>query len=247
MSIQFNDTTNRKGLVQFYEKEIGARRGLISGDSNLLKDFTADVNVALDDYLNLAIKSSGNWQFDDSNQTDYPMIKTNLISGQRSYVFTVDETDNLILDIYRVMVADSAGVFKEISPIDQQTYGSNTTSFYDGKNNTGKPETYDKTANGIFLDPIPNYSLTNGLKIFINRETTYFTSSATTKKPGVPGIHHKYFYLKPALEYVRRNSLGNYSALSNQVSLLEEEIKKYFGLREKDVKKRLSFNVENNK
>src|SRR5260221_10947959 len=201
MSLPFSDTSTYKGIVQIYEKEIGANRGDISGDADKLKEFTADVNLAFDDFLEIALQASGTWQFDDSNQTDYPIITTNLISGRRDYSFVTDGSGNLILDIYKVMVADTNGVFKEISPVDQQSADSvqtNVDSFIDGKNTSGIPTRYDKTANGIFLDLIPNYNSTEGLKVFINREPSYFISSDTTKSPGVPGIFHRYFALKPA-------------------------------------------------
>ena len=42
-----------------------------------------DINVALDDAIDLAIRSCGIGQFDDTNHTDYPTITTDLTSGQR--------------------------------------------------------------------------------------------------------------------------------------------------------------------
>ena len=46
MSIQFNDTTTYKGLVQFFEKEVGFNRGDVAGNTDRLKEFTADVYVS---------------------------------------------------------------------------------------------------------------------------------------------------------------------------------------------------------
>ena len=250
MSIQFNDTTNYKGLVQIYEKEIGVNRADISGDSNKLKEFTADCNLALDDFISMAIQSGGTWQFDDSGHSDYPIITTNIVSGQRDYSFTTDGSGNLILDIYRIMIADSGGTFREMESTDQQTLTSNnvnTDTFIDGQNSTGTPTRYDKTANGLFLDPIPNYNYTNGLRLHINREGSYFASSDTTKKPGVPGLFHKYFALKPAMDYARRKSLASYPRIELEVAKMERDIKEYFGKREKDIKRRLRANVENTK
>src|SRR3990167_11282297 len=103
MSIQFNQTASPyRGLVQFYEKEIGANRADVSGTAEKLAQFTSDVNQALDDFWAIAIPASGTWQLDDSNQTDYPIITTNLVASQRDYSFTTDGSSNLILDIYRV-------------------------------------------------------------------------------------------------------------------------------------------------
>lgn len=235
MSLQFNDTTTFKGIVQIYEREIGANQGDISGNTTKLKQFTADCNLSLDDYTAMAIQASGTWQFDDSNQTDYPILTTNLVSGQRDYSFTTDGSSNLILDIYKVLVLQSATgtVYSELYPVDQQS-DMNVQGFTDGQNTTGTPVLYDKTANAIFLDPIPGYNATNGLKILINREASYFTSSDTTKKPGVPGLHHKYFALRPALDYARRNTLAILPRLENEVAKMEQSIKEYFGRREKD-------------
>jgi hypothetical protein len=237
MSIQFNDTTTLKGIAQIYEKEIGANQGDITGNTTKLKSFTADANLALDDYTAIALQASGTWQFDDSNQTDYPIITTNLVSGQRDYSFTTDEGGNLILDIYKVLVLQSATgtVYSELFPVDQQS-DYDATGFTDGQNITGTPTTYDKTANGIFLDAIPGYNATKGLKVYINRESSYFTYSDTTKKPGVPGLHHKYFALKPALDYARRNNLATLPRLEQEVAKMERDIKEYFGRREKDTR-----------
>lgn len=236
--------------MQIYEKEIGANPGDISGNATKLAQLTSDVNLALDEFFSLAIKASGTWQIDDSNHTDYPIITTNLVSGQRDYSFTVDGSSNLILDIYKVLVKDSGGTYHEIQPVDQQTKNDNqqnTDSFLDGLNTSGVPSRYDKTANAIFLDPIPNYNSTAGLKVLINREPSYFTVNDTTKKPGVPGLYHKYFALKPALDYARRNSLASYNRLEAEVAKMEMAIANNFSRRERDVAKRFIPNVENNK
>lgn len=196
-------------------------------------DKTADINLAWDRAISLIFKSSGTWQFDDSNHTDYPIIMTNLVAGQRDYSFTTDEQGNLILDIYKVMVKNADGYFEEIYPVDQQS-DSDTGSFYDGRDAQGRPYRYDKTANGIFLDPIPNENVTNGLKIFINREASYFTTADTTKKPGFAGLFHEYLALRPSFQYAYRNGLSNTNALQNEMDKMESDLKKYYRDRTKD-------------
>lgn len=246
MSLQFSDTTNLKGIVQIYEKEIGANQGDITGNTAKMKALTADINLTLDDYFAIAIQASGTWQIDDSNHTDYPIITANLVSGQRDYTFTTDENSNLILDIYKVFakVSATSDVYVEIFPRDAQS-DSDATGFTDGRNTTGVPYYYDKTANGIFIDPIPSFNATNGLKIYINREASYFTYTDTTKKPGCPGIHHKYFALKPALDYARRNNHANVNRLEAEVLKYEGDesrgiqgsIERHFARRQRDVRK----------
>lgn len=239
MSLAFNKTASPfNGLVQMYEKEIGVERGFVSGNTNRLAEFTTDCNLALDDALAIVMSHSGRWQFDDSGHSDYPIIKTNLVSGQQDYTFTTDETSNLILDIYKVLVLPdaSATIYEEIRPIDQQETEQFDDDIATETSVTGTPWRYDKTANGIFLDPSPNYNATLGLKILINREASYFTTSDTTKKPGFDGRIHKYFYLKPALEYARRNNLNNERKIKEAVLETESLMADVYGSRERDDK-----------
>jgi len=211
-------------------------------------DKTRDINLALDRALSLIFSVGGTWQFDDSNHTDYPIITTDLVSGQRSYAFTSDGSSNLILEIYKVMVADSNGLFREMTPVDQQAVNPNSPSnYWDGLNTTGIPNTYDKTSNGIFLDPIPSYSRTAGLKIFINREASYFTVSDTTKKSGIAGLFHEYLALRPSYQYAFRNSLPNTAVLKAETTEMENAMMDYYKKREKDVIKRVTGKQNNYK
>jgi len=194
-----------------------------------------DINLALDRAWSIILQASGTWQLDDSNQTDYPIITTDLASAQRDYSFTVDGSLNVILDIYKVMVADPNGLFHEIYPVDVQS-GKGMDSFFSGQNIGGQPFRYDKTANGIFLDPVPNYSVAGGLKIYINREATYFTVSDTTKKPGFAGIFHEYLALRPSYQYAYRNGLANVNVLKSEMLEMEDAIGEYYSKRSKDEK-----------
>ena len=114
-----------------------------------------------------------------------------------------------------------------IEPFDVQSDKDDSTLLTEDTT-TGIPVKYDKTANGIFLSPPPSYTIAKGLKVYINREANYFAYTDTTKKPGVPGLHHRYFAIKPAFAYARRNSLSNVNSLQNEVATLERSIEEYF-------------------
>ena len=250
MSHQFNDTSTGTGLVQLYELEIGADATTVSGNTTKLKQFAAATRVAFDNFFQIALPASGTWQLDDSNYVtnagDYPIISTNLVANQRDYPFTSDEFGNLVLDIYKVLIANSSGRFSEVKPVDTQSE-SDTAGFWDGQNQTGTPHRYDKTANGIFLDPIPSYNYTNGLKAYVNREPSYFVYTDTSKKPGVPGLFHSYFYLKPAADYLRRHgSTNDFNKTMNEVLRLEAAIVKHFSERPRDEVRRMAPLYENN-
>lgn len=240
MSLQFSDTSNHKGIIQKIERLVYGQDavGRISGNSTLLKQWTADVNTALDRALHIIFEADGRWQFDDSNHTDYPIITTNIVANQRDYTFTTDGSSNLILDIHKVAILESstATKYSEISPADAQSddyspFVENNTSA------TGVPTTYDKTANGIFLDPIPSYSVSAGLKVYISREGSYFTSSDTTKKPGIAGLYHEYLAVYPAWQYAQTNNLANVNQLLQNVMMLENAIREHYSRRQKDERK----------
>jgi hypothetical protein len=202
--------------------------------SYTIVDKTADENLAMAKVWALAFKSSGRWQYDDTNHVAYPIIATALVSGQRDYTFTTDEQGNLILDIYKVMIKNPSGVYVEIPSVDQQS-DSDMSSFYDGQNTTGTPTRYDKTANGIFLDCIPNYSFAGGLKVFINREGSYFTTSDTTKMPGFSGLFHEYVALEPSTRYCKRNKMFDLAdRYEKDLIKMEKDIEKHYRDRSKD-------------
>ncbi len=233
-------------LIKLYEKAIGADFGDVLNDPGLLEEFVLYENMALDDYLLLWARSAGTWQGDDINQTTYPIITRNIVSGTRDYDFTSDGTGNRIVDLQKVLILPSAtdNVYQEINPIDELnvTMSSVLTSTVQGT-----PNRYGKLANAIFLDVIPNYSVSAGIKMIVNREGSYATTSDTTKVMGVPA-YHEYFYLKPALMKAKQKSATNLGQLEKDVLDLEGserlrvsgKIRAFFSQREKDVVKRLT-------
>lgn len=249
MSLVFSSPSTNGGIVELIDETVKTNSSTYPIASKV-----RDVNLALDRAYALIFSAGGTWQFDDSNFSDYPIITTNLVSGQRDYSFLTDGSGNLILDIYKVLVADSSGLFNEITPYDAQSENT-TTTFTDGRNTTGIPNRYDKTANGIFLDLIPNYNATNGLKVYINREGSYFTTADTTKKPGFAGLFHEYLAIHAAQRYAQRNQLevaggvlrnGSRTGLYGQVYDMEQAIMEYYGNRERDINRRMIPNGSSN-
>ena len=240
MSLQFSDSSLKAGIVEMIDSTVKS-----NSTSYPLTEKTRDINLALDRVFALIFQVGGTWQFDDSNHTDYPIITTDLVSGQRDYSFTTDENGNLILDIYKLMIADENGLFFEVLPVDQQ--GKPPFTMIDGQNTTGQPFFYDKTANGIFLDPIPNYNSTGGIKVFINRTGSYFATTDTTKKPGFNGLFHEYLALRPSYQYALRNSLANMNVLKAEMIEMENAIMDSYKARERDVQKTLRGRVNQNK
>jgi len=196
---------------------------------------TLDVNLALDDYFILANSASGNWRpADDTNQTNYPIVYADIVSGQQDYSFTVDENGNQILDIYKIRIKNAvSGKWTTLTQINQDIIS-------DGQLDTdvsGIPSEYYLTANGIFLVQKPNFALTDGLEIWVNRSPVYFTAgdvATGTKVPGIYWMHQQYLALKPSYKYCLQKGLPNANNYRADLEVMELSIKQYFRDRNKD-------------
>ena len=87
--------------------------------------------------------------------------------------------------------------------------------------NKGTPYCYIKLGSSVFLEPKPDYSKTDGVKIFYQRNVVYFTTSDTTKQPGFNPNFHRLVSLYAARDYCAANGL------SNRLPILDKEIEKY--------------------
>lgn len=241
MSLVFSESTNKTGMYELFQDLTQTNTTTYP-----IAKFTRDANNAYANFKMLSDRASGTWQNDDTNQTDYPIIKLNLVSGQRDYPLTVDgsSTPNQILDIMRVDCAvSSTGNLQELIPYDQTTGEPIPQAYL--SSNTGIPYRYDKLANAIFLDPTPNFSSTagatsGGMWVYINRTPVYFLSSDTTKKPGIPDFFHEYLVYRPAYFYCVTKLPQLAAGYLNILQKLEQDIAYYYAHRNKDERKELT-------
>ncbi len=234
--MEFSNSTTEDGLIQEVDRICGSTDNTYS-----LKAKTARINQALDRFVTLALQSDGTWQFDDTNQTDLPIGVTNLVSGQQDYSF-----NSAYLFIKKVLVKDSSGTWTEILPVGM-TEDDATNIWTLPSNNSGTPVRYNKFANSVLLDPIPNYNSTGGLKVVFARNKVAFVSTDTTATPGVPSIFHEYLCRMAAYPFLIEKKLPQAPGIAQLIVRDEEEIKKYYALRNKDEVKRMVPRWENNR
>lgn len=228
----FSDTTTKQGLIQDCEQLVFGSYGTISGDANLLYNFTAKMNRSLDKVAGKILSVDGRWQFDDTNYTDFPIGSTNMVSGQGDY--TLDVT-HLIIE--KVLIKDSAGNKHIIEPADitdpiVESYLEETTTAQ-----TGQPIVYDKKGNSIVLYPTPNYNSTNGLIVHFKRPPSYFAYTDTTKTPGIPSIYHRYVSLDASIDYAVSKSLPVKNDWVTLLKEIEDMIMEHYQKRSKDESK----------
>jgi hypothetical protein len=231
--MQFSNTTTLDGLIQECERITLLGTGGISGDTNQLKNFTARINQALDRFFTVALTYDSTWQFDDTNYTDLPIGTGNLVSGQQDYSFASD-----VLTVEKVMIKDSSGSWHDL---DRTDYGNSDSGdlWRLTTGNSGTPTRYDKFANSILLDPIPNYSSTGGLKVIFKRNASKFVSGDTTKEPGIPSIFHPYLARVASLPFLLENNMDSAGSVNNLIMADEERIKQFLGRRNRDDVRRM--------
>lgn len=252
--MQFNDTTNKLGLVQDCDFLVTS-----NSTSYPLEDKARSANMALNEVATLILSADGRWQWDDTNYTDLPIGTTDIVSGQKDYGI-----DTTMIEITRVECKDAAGNWKFLTPFDQKDLNQNTNQAVDinssgnSQDNSsltsflstaGNPVYYDKMANSIFLYPTPNYNSTDGLKVYFKRAPSYFTAADTTKKPGFASHLHRYISLSMAKDYAVAKMLnGNkLQSINNELALLKNSIIQHYGRRQKDIRNRMVAFYQNNK
>lgn len=243
MSLMFSDTSATKaGLIQECESQVFGDNsyGRISGDANLLATFTRYINEALNRVVNLIMTADGRWKFDDTNNTDFPIATTDLVttlgSEQQDYAF-----DITMLRILRIEVLDNTGAWHKLNPIDENDiYDQSLTDFL---KTPGLPTYYDKQGASIFLYPKPlatSVTSTAGLKVWFQRPPSYFVTSDTTKVPGFNSMYHRLVALIASRDYAMFKGLSNTKALSDKVSQDEDSLVENYALRNKDEHIKLS-------
>lgn len=189
-------------------------------------------NNYLDTVAGYAIGADRRFQWDDTNHTKLPIGTTNLVANQSDYSFLTDEQGNTIINLTRIDVMDSNGLYRELMPIDQREIEGALDEFM---SEASLPEYYDKIADNIIrLYPAPIASVTAGLKFYFQRTGSYFAATDTTKTPGVSPLLHRGFVIASAYDGALTLGLNNLSALAVEMQKEDLKMKEYFAIRNTD-------------
>lgn len=230
MSLVFSDTSTKQGLIQACESSLFGDNGYgkISGDTDLLADFTRRLNDGLNRVASLIMQADGRWQWDDNNNADYPISSTGLVADQQDYTFTVSH-----LKIIRVEVKDQQGNWHLVTPFDQRDVNDKALTEFLAESSL--PQFYDKLANSLFLYPRPNFSQDLSLKVYFQRPPVYFSATgADTRVPGFNSLYHNLVALIACRDYALDRQLSSAKGLAERVQLGEQDVQDAYSLRSKD-------------
>lgn len=230
--MQFSNTTTQDGLIQDCEFVAFGDNGFgqVANNSNRLKAFTGLINRAMDKVTTLILSSDGRWEFDDTNYTDLPIGVATLVNGQQDYSLSVTH-----LRVLRVEIMDQNGDYYKIDPFDlQDITRQGMTEFMNG---AGSPRFYDIQGGSIFLYPKPQTGYVTflaGIKIYFQRDSTYFTTADTTKEPGFAQMFHRLVSRWATYDYALARQLPIKKDLRDEITVLEQQLTDFYATRDPD-------------
>lgn len=201
-------------------------------------EITESANRAYDRVVALIREAEGRWQWDDTNNTDFPIATAALTEAQQDY-----ELDPTHYEVERVEVKDETGAWHKLQPIDQaDVYNESVTDFL---STAGVPQYYDKIGRSLFLYPKPSYTQAASLKVWYKRGPSYFTTSDTTKTPGFNTLFHRIVPLYAAYDYAFINQLAVADSLLSATGVMENDLTDHYARRDRDDRVRLRTRTHN--
>lgn len=227
MSLQYNDTANKLGIIQAEEDYCELGDAGISGNTLLIKQFTRHNNITLSKVWSWIFHATGS-TYDDSNQTDLPASTGTLPTSTNKIALPSDA-----LAVVGIEIANSSGVYQRLKPTTQEIEQQQ-----DALGNFGRltaiPNKYIWKGDSIILDAIPPTA--NSYKVYYSRGSVAFASTDTTKTAGFASEFHNVIPTGGAIEYlmVHKPKSSVLVLLQNSFRQYEIDIKKFYSKRFKD-------------
>jgi hypothetical protein len=189
-----------------------------------------------------AIGADKRFQWDDTNHTALPEGTADLTINVSDYSFLTDQQGNNIVTLTGVSILVGTK-YVPIPLVDRNDPSYDASTF---GQTTGTPTCYDKIADNVIrLDYKPSATTTNAIKFYFQRTGSYFTSSDTTKSPGVSPLLHRGYVVASAYDIALTLGLANLSALSVERQKEEQKVIQYFTVRNNDEKKQMTMSPIN--
>ena len=187
---------------------------------------TRAANKTLRKIWSWIFEAYGGWIYDDSNNTDFPIATTQIVSSQQDYSIPSEA-----LTVNDLEVKDSSGNWYDLKPITSEEIDKLQAEKEFFKTN-GLPIYYLMISGSFKLFPTPNYTQAASLRISFNRGVTTFTSGDTTKTPGFVSQFHDAVAVGMALEWAKEKGLNDLlQGLYADWRRYELDIKKFYTVR----------------
>jgi hypothetical protein len=197
-----------------------------------------DLNIWQNNIVGIILDSQDESDYDDPNQTDYPIITTPLVANQRDYPIPFSKS---LLEIKRTDVC-----YDGVTPYRATAIDSSEFQF--GIGNDSQTDSYfSKTSPGVdvrglslFLYPRADATdVTNGgyIRTEYSRLPIQITSAnlaSATWYPGFDGNFHAMLAYGAAYEYACSNSLAIKDDIKAKLDEYEARLRRQYGRKQKD-------------
>lgn len=208
-----------------------------------------DINLWYQKIVSMIFESQDDSDFDDQRNTNYPIVTTALVAGQRDYTIPVSET---VLKIKRVDITYDGTNYFRATPFDSGAYPygmGNATN--EDVNFIKQAPQYDVKFNSIFIYPLAIASdVSAGATVRIEwfRNVVPFTASDYTVDPNdstvIPGFdpvfHHMMSY-GAAYEFANANNLPQLENIKNDLQDWEARLRMAYGKKDLDTQQALNY------
>lgn len=219
--MQFSDVTNDTGLVQHIDFLVGT-----NVNNFPLNDKAREMNRHYYNAVIAAWKASGDWDFDDTSQANFPIATDDLVNSQNDYALPVTA-----LKLKRVEVLDSGGNSHVLVPLDDRQIPGSLDEFY---KTDSLPQYYRVLRGSIWLYPAPataSVTITDGLKIYFLREVDEFVAGDTTQEPGIPEPFHDILSIGAAYNFALAKGRDNVNILKNELEQKMGSLREFMASR----------------
>ena len=197
------------------------------------------INNAYDKLHSIILDSQDEWDFDDSNNTELPIAKTDLLASTGMYAIP-----DTLYRLNKVEINYGSGFVKAL-PLDlNETSLSEDEILARASSATPYYRIFGQT---IQFYPTPTAEVSGGIKLYYDRAITHFTSdeyTAGTVKPGLDQLWHDYIALQASLDGAIKFNLVNKADLANTIADIEQRIRRYYGKKTTDRKTKLTNFIE---
>lgn len=191
-----------------------------------------NINLHYYDAVTDIIASNSNWEWDDTNKTDFPIGTATLVAGQQDYALPSN-----FLRVLRIEVMDAQGNYQKLDEFDEEQIGSvGLASFM---STDGMPVLYREIGNSIELYPAPaaaNVTLVAGLKVYYQRTQTEFTNADAAVSPGFAAPFHRLLSIGAAYDYAFVKTLPIAIPLKQKLEEMRVALKAYYASRNREVR-----------
>lgn len=221
----FSDVTNKLGAIQHCEFYCQLGDGGISNNPVLLKQFTARINESNSKVWHSLFAINGGWKYDDSNYTDLPQATMNLTAGTQLYALP-----SSALSIDRVEIMAVNGSYHLLKPLLLEQIEQGVNTFF---TTNGLPIYYRLLGQSIQVFPAPDaglsVTLTAGLKVYFQRSSVSFASTATTQTFGFASEYHDIPPRKASIEWYKiyKPDSPTLESLMKDDTMRMEELQEY--------------------